>query len=112
MPLSCRARGSASGRTTDHSLSERTLHHTCLQFWGEALSNASRHANATNVSLTVQVSDVLRLVVSDNGGGMPAAVQGSGLRNIRERAQMLGGSFTVESTHGAGTTLSWTVPLH
>jgi len=82
-----------------------------LAVLGEALSNASRHANATNVSVTVQVSDVLRLVVSDNGGGMPAAVQESGLRNIRERAQMLGGSCTVKSTKGAGTILSWTVPL-
>jgi signal transduction histidine kinase len=83
-----------------------------LAVLGEALSNASRHANATNVSVSVQVGDDLRLIVSDNGNGMPEDVQESGLRNIRERAQMLGGSCTVESMHGAGTTVSWTVPLH
>ena len=82
-----------------------------LAVLAEALSNASRHANATNVAVSVQVGDVLRLVVSDNGSGLPEDVQESGLRNIRERAQMLGGSCTVESPNGVGTTVSWTVPL-
>jgi signal transduction histidine kinase len=82
-----------------------------LAVLGEVLSNASRHANATNIAVSVQAGDMLRLVVADNGGGMPDDVQESGLRNIRERAQMLGGSCTVESANETGTTVSWTVPL-
>ena len=42
---------------------------------------------------------------------MPEDVQESGLRNIRERAEKLGGTCTVESSPAGGTTISWTVPL-
>lgn len=82
-----------------------------LAVLGEALSNASRHANATHIAVLVHVGDDLRLVVADNGAGLPEDVQESGLRNIRERAEKLGGSCTVESADGGGTTVSWTVPL-
>lgn len=82
-----------------------------LAVLGEALSNASRHANATHIAVLVHVGDALRLVVADNGAGLPEDVQESGLRNIRERAEKLGGSCTVESADGGGTTVSWTVPL-
>lgn len=82
-----------------------------LAVLGEALSNASRHANATHIAVLVHVGDALRLVVADNGAGLPEDVQESGLRNIRERAEKLGGSCTVEPADGGGTTVSWTVPL-
>ena len=77
----------------------------------ETLSNASRHANASHIAVSVSAGDVLCLVVADNGAGMPAEVQESGLRNIRERAEKLGGSCVVDSASGGGTTVSWTVPL-
>jgi signal transduction histidine kinase len=50
-------------------------------------------------------------VVADDGDGLPDEVQESGLRNIRQRAQKLGGSCTIESSTGGGTTVTWTVPL-
>ena len=56
-------------------------------------------------------SEVLRLVVTDDGIGLPEDVQESGLRNIRERATKLGGTCTIESSPGEGTTVTWTVPL-
>jgi signal transduction histidine kinase len=78
---------------------------------GEALSNASRHAEATTVAVTVHAGDELRLVVSDDGRGMPEAAPESGLRNMRERAERRGGSCTVESSAGHGTSICWSVPL-
>lgn len=91
-------------------VSEDTAPHL-LAVLGEVLSNASRHAHATRVSVSVHVSDALHLTVVDNGTGLPDEVQESGLRNIRQRAANLGGSCTVRSTEGGGTTVTWTVPL-
>ena len=82
-----------------------------LAVLGEALSNASRHANASRITVSVHAGDELRLVVADNGSGLPEDMKESDLRNIRDRAQKLGGSCTVESQNGSGTTISWTVPL-
>lgn len=82
-----------------------------LAVLGEALSNASRHAEASSVMVTVHAGDSLDLVVSDDGRGLPENVQECGLRNIRERATKLGGSCTITSSLGGGTTIAWSVPL-
>jgi len=76
----------------------------------EALSNAARHADASAIEITIIAADVLRLVVADNGGGIPPDAQESGLHNIRERAEKLGGTCTVESSTD-GTVITWSVPL-
>ena len=86
-------------------------HRTCSRCWARRCRTPSRHADATNIEVTVRAEDELRLVVTDDGAGLPEDVQESGLRNIRERATKLGGTCTVESTSGDGTTVSWTVPL-
>jgi signal transduction histidine kinase len=52
----------------------------------------------------------VRLVVSDNGKGLPEGVVESGLSNMRQRAERLGGTCTVASEPGAGTTVDWSVP--
>ncbi|MEU7731171.1 hypothetical protein AB0B78_39120 [Streptomyces sp. NPDC040724] len=51
------------------------------------------------------------LAVSDNGKGIPAHGRRSGLRNLDERAQCLGGSFTHETPDEGGTRLVWRAPL-
>ena len=81
-----------------------------LAVLGEALSNAARHARASAVEVTLTVADDVRLVVADNGSGVRGEVPESGLLNMRQRAEGLGGSCRVESS-SAGTTVSWTVPL-
>jgi signal transduction histidine kinase len=78
---------------------------------GEALTNVAKHAQATLVTVLVRASDDLTLIVTDNGVGMDKPDRHSGLRNMRERAQELGGDFVVDSTPGDGTTLIWAVPL-
>ncbi len=49
-------------------------------------------------------------MVADNGRGLPDEVQESGLRNVRDRAERLGGACHVESS-ARGTTITWSVPF-
>ena len=77
----------------------------------EAMSNIVRHAKASAVSLTVTVADGRVVVrVSDDGIGIQSDRR-SGLENLSERARAHGGTFTVESEVGEGTTLTWDMPL-
>lgn len=78
----------------------------------EALSNVARHARARHVDVTVSNSDDgISLVVADDGAGIPSSHRlGSGLLNMNDRAERLGGSCSVASTDGVGTTVTWHVP--
>ncbi|WP_330328839.1 GAF domain-containing protein [Streptomyces sp. NBC_00536] len=81
---------------------------------GEALSNVARHAAATRAEISLAVGEgVLSVVVTDNGVGIPEGGRRSGLRNLEERAQRLGGELTVAARgpEGRGTTLEWRIPL-
>jgi signal transduction histidine kinase len=77
----------------------------------EAVSNAVRHANASTLAIRVAVGDDLTIEVVDNGCGMPGEVTPSGLANLRQRAEDVGGTFSVEKADGGGTKLRWCVPL-
>lgn len=77
----------------------------------EAVSNAARHAQATTLSVRIRVDDDLSIEVSDNGRGMPADVTGSGLVNLRRRAEEIGGEFLIEQLPAGGTQLRWSAPL-
>jgi PAS domain S-box-containing protein len=82
----------------------------------EALNNLARHSGARRATISLE-RDIkcVRLLVSDNGRGFevkpPAARTGLGLRNMAERAQMLGGSLKIESAPGTGTVLRVEVPV-
>ncbi len=76
---------------------------------GEALTNVARHAEASAVRVSLTVDDQVRLVVSDDGRGI-GSDRRSGLRNMQERAEQLGGGFEITSMPGHGTTLTWRVP--
>ncbi|WP_169946652.1 GAF domain-containing protein [Microbispora sp. H11081] len=78
----------------------------------EAISNVVRHAHAGRASVTVRLEqDRLTLVVEDDGVGIPATGRRSGLRNLCDRAESLGGSCAVETLATGGTRLCWSVPL-
>ena len=82
----------------------------------EALQNALRHAAAARVVLRLETSpDRVRLTVQDDGKGFrdeeAASTSRFGLVGMRERARLLGGSFQVESSPGAGTRITAEVPL-
>jgi len=77
---------------------------------GEALSNVVRHAEAKHVQVRLEVSDLVRLVVTDDGRGIPDSAVPSGLLNMRDRAERLGGRCTVQAVDGGGTAITWEVP--
>ena len=81
----------------------------------EALANIARHANASRVHMRlVTTPDRIRLVVLDNGQGFDVTEAGGehyGLLGLNERARLLAGTLRVESSKGAGTRISLTIPL-
>jgi signal transduction histidine kinase len=78
----------------------------------EALSNTARHARASSVVVSLDVTDRVRLDVRDDGVGIPVDGRRSGLANLQARATELGGSCTVRPAEadGGGTELAWDVP--
>ncbi|WP_425272317.1 PAS domain-containing sensor histidine kinase [Mycolicibacterium aubagnense] len=77
----------------------------------EATSNAVRHAHATTLTVTIDVADLLCVDITDDGQGMPENITTSGLTNLRQRAESLGGTLTIEEPPGGGTRLRWSAPL-
>lgn len=82
----------------------------------EALNNAVRHAHADTVEVEVEARDgFVTITVRDDGGGFDPGARAIrerrlGLTSMRERAERLGGTFSVESAPGAGTTVRVEVP--
>lgn len=81
----------------------------------ELLGNAARHSQATQVKVMLDMGeDRVRVSVDDNGRGFDPDIiqQGNslGLKLIRERAEMLGGTFEVDSSIGRGTRITFAVP--
>ena len=83
----------------------------------EALSNAARHAESTQVRVSLSVeSDEVVLIVTDNGLGLSEAQsRRSGLANLAGRAEVSCGRFTIEPVpdqHGGarGTRVVWRAP--
>ena len=89
------------------------IHAQLLAALREALSNVVRHAGATAVDVTVHTTEnrvVLR--VADDGKGIDeeSSAAGEGLRNMRDRAQQLGGRCDVSTRAEGGTLVEWAVP--
>jgi signal transduction histidine kinase len=80
----------------------------------EALQNVVKHANATKAAVNIQQRDG-RLIfsVTDDGRGLDPerARSGSGMQNIRDRVEVLGGELRVESSPGAGTRVTGSIPV-
>ncbi len=77
----------------------------------EALTNAAKHAHASHAHLAVQAHhDRLHLSVADDGVGGADPTRGSGLVGLSDRVQALGGTITVHSPTGQGTTLQIDLP--
>jgi signal transduction histidine kinase len=78
----------------------------------EALTNATRHAHASVVEVDAAVSGgTLRVRVRDDGVGGADPLRGSGLVGLQDRIEALGGTFSVHSPAGHGTTVSCELPV-
>ncbi|MFB9927657.1 sensor histidine kinase [Amycolatopsis halotolerans] len=77
----------------------------------EALTNATKHANAMRAEVTVrQVGEVLRVRVTDDGLGGADASSGTGLTGLAKRVGSLDGAFRVSSPVGGPTTITAELP--
>ena len=83
----------------------------------EALNNIQKHAQATQVTITLTYMDSLvALDVQDNGKGFESETStdtdgGFGLKSIDEQIKQLGGELTVESRVNKGTTIAVSLPI-
>jgi len=79
----------------------------------EGLTNIRKHANASHVDIELDFShpEKIRLSVRDDGAGAADTSGGFGLVGIRERVQLLGGTFKVETQVGKGFRLEVNVPV-
>jgi signal transduction histidine kinase len=83
----------------------------------ESLTNVILHAQATNVDVVISKrSRHVAATIEDNGVGFmptsPTYEDHLGLFGMRERVEMLGGRFTIESSPGVGTTVNVEVPYN
>jgi signal transduction histidine kinase len=107
----------STGRRLDAELES-----TVYRIVQEALTNVSRHAQATSAEVSVTVrGGHLRAAVTDDGKGMPGAERlgprgdglegGFGMSGMRERAELIGGELAFSPAPGRGTVVSLMVPL-
>ncbi|HEY4365743.1 MAG TPA: sensor histidine kinase [Steroidobacteraceae bacterium] len=92
---------------------------TLYRIMQEALTNAYKHAEAHHVDVSLErntafpgAPETLKLSISDDGRGMPpqATSSGYGLNGMRERVEMIGGMFVLESAPGNGVCLTALLP--
>jgi signal transduction histidine kinase len=97
--------------------SKRTVLYRVAQ---SALANAAQHAHATRVNVSIRKSPgAIRMEIRDNGTGFEVERvlfakrhKRLGLLGMRERVEMVGGTFAVESAPGRGTTIRALIPVN
>jgi signal transduction histidine kinase len=91
------------------------VRHELFLAFKEALNNAVRHAAASEMQIEfAEAPPQFQVIVADNGRGFdPAAPRagGSGLKNMRQRLEAVGGQFDLSSRSGGGTVVKLTIPL-
>ena len=90
------------------------VRHNLIMAVKEAIHNIIKHARASEVHLSIAFeASLLSVSIHDDGCGFdPAAcTPGHGLGNLERRLHDIGGSFTIESRLGAGTTVALRLPV-
>ena len=82
----------------------------------EAFNNIAKHSQANQARLSLQKnSNTVELIIQDNGQGFEFTVdtsrKGLGLSSMRERAEVSGGTFSIESAQGKGTIIRASWPI-
>jgi len=92
---------------------DNEVEQACFRIAQESLTNALRHARASQVSLLLRDAsdgELLLQVVDDGDGFDPSAPRGLGMIVMRERAQSAGGSLHIETAPGEGTCINLRLP--
>jgi len=77
----------------------------------ESLTNVAKHAEASQVHMTItQENGRLRVIIADDGIGGADPSRSSGLRGLADRVEALGGSLAVDSPPGGGTRVMAELP--
>ncbi len=86
---------------------------TLFRILQESLTNISKHAKATTVSVNVQQAERIHLTIADNGQGFHPTqnTTGFGLQGMRERATALGGEWALQSQPGRGCAIAVALPF-
>jgi signal transduction histidine kinase len=111
MKIACRVQ--IQNSFDDQPVSGQVRHHLFLAV-KEALNNAVRHSNATEISFRIRAVDHhLDISITDNGTGFDLSGQsaGHGLANLRERLKQINGTCELKSAPGAGTTVALQIPF-
>jgi signal transduction histidine kinase len=96
---------------TDRSLPDR-VEVAGYYLVSEVLTNAAKHARASEVQVDVeQTNGLLRLSIRDDGVGGADPRRGSGLTGLGDRVDALGGTMEITSQPGNGTSLLVTLPI-
>lgn len=95
---------------------ENSLEVSIFRMIQEILTNAIKHANASEISIHLtQHDDSLNIIIEDNGDGFnPKKIDkkdGMGLANIEKKVEQMGGVFTIDSTEKRGTSILIDIPL-
>ncbi|TCN52684.1 GAF domain-containing protein [Rhodococcus sp. SMB37] len=77
----------------------------------EGLSNALRHSQSENITVSVTADHDFRIEIVDDGTGLPDAPRRSGLANLERRATQCGGKCTIGPGDVSGTRVLWSAPL-
>jgi len=105
-----------AGIPPDEPIQDNPAAVSLLRALKEAVNNLARHSEATRASISVQFQNsTLRILISDNGTGLPhgAHGKGRGLNNMRKRCTELGGTFHIHEGKAPfkGLTLDFSIPI-
>ncbi|MDH7444480.1 sensor histidine kinase [Aquimarina sp. 2201CG14-23] len=103
----------------DYGLDERldnTLEISIFRIIQELITNTIKHANATEIHISLTNHDsLLNIIVEDNGKGFQAKIlpekDGMGLKSIEKRIEHMEGTFEIDSTVGKGTNIIINIPI-
>jgi PAS domain S-box-containing protein len=78
----------------------------------EALTNAAKHADASEVQVELRAENsIVEVAIRDDGTGGADPAKGSGLIGLRDRVEALGGTIEISSSRGGGTSLRARIPI-